>query len=190
MMEQRVAAIHAGTADEMIWFLEHPSLYTAGTSARAEDLLNPHFPVYQTGRGGQYTYHGTGQLIAYAMFDLKKRQTVFDLRAYIQGLERWIIASLADLGLTGKTSEAGVGIWVDTINGMKKIGAIGVRIRHGITYHGISLNIDSDLTHYSGIIPCGISEFGVTSLKDLGISITRTEVENLLKHHAVSHIFT
>jgi lipoyl(octanoyl) transferase len=129
--------------------------------------------------------------VAYCLFELKRRQSTLDLRAYIQGLERWIITALADLGLNGKTSDAGVGIWVDTPNGdgMKKIGAIGVRVRHGITYHGISLNIDPDLHHYAGIIPCGISEFGVTSLKDLGISITRAEVEALLRHHAVSQIF-
>lgn len=189
-MEQRVADIHAGQADELIWFLEHPPLYTAGTSAKAQDLLNPQFPVYQTGRGGQYTYHGPGQLIAYVMCDLKRHQNTLDLRAYIQGLERWVIVALADLGLQATASDAGVGIWVKTEMGQKKIGAIGVRVRHGITYHGISLNNDPDLSHYAGIIPCGISEFGVTSLKELGISITRSELETLLRHHAISQIFS
>ena len=188
-MEQRVADIHAGVAEELVWFLEHPPLYTAGTSARADDLINAQFPVFETGRGGQYTYHGPGQLIAYAMFDLKSRQSSLDLRGYIQGLERWIITALADLGIRGQTSDAGGGIWVETPSGLKKIGAIGVRVRHGITYHGISLNIEPELSHYAGIIPCGISEFGVTSLKELGISISRAEVETLLRHHAVSQIF-
>ena len=188
-MEDRVAEIHNGIADELIWFLEHPSLYTAGTSAKPEDLRNPQFPVYETGRGGQYTYHGKGQLIAYVMCNLKTRQPVFDLRAYIHGLERWIIKALDDIGVRGQTSSAGVGIWADTPSGLQKIAAIGVRVRHGITYHGISINLDPDLSHYTGIIPCGISELGVTSLKKLGISVTRDEMESLLKTHAIAQIF-
>jgi lipoyl(octanoyl) transferase len=183
-MEDRVAGIHNRAEDELIWFLEHPSIYTAGTSAKEIDLRNPQFPVIQTGRGGQYTYHGKGQLIAYVMCDLKQHQNQLDLRAYIQSLEYWIIKSLDDIGITGKISDNGVGIWVDTLLGLSKIAAIGVRVRHGITYHGISLNIDPDLSHYQGIVPCGISDLGVTSLKELGVSVTRQEMETILTQNA------
>jgi lipoyl(octanoyl) transferase len=189
-MEDRVEQIHKNGAEELIWFLEHPSIYTAGTSAKAEDLRNPQFPVIHTGRGGQYTYHGNGQLIAYVMCDLKKHQQQLDLRAYIQSLEYWIIKSLDHIGIIGKTSDSGVGIWVDTPSGLSKIAAIGVRVRHGITYHGISLNIDPDLSHYQGIVPCGISDLGVTSLKELNISVTRTEIEMILRQNAISCLFS
>ena len=188
-MEDRVAAIHNGVADELIWFLEHPPLYTAGTSAKSEDLRNPQFPVYETGRGGQYTYHGAGQLVAYVMCNLRARQETLDLRAYIQGLERWIINSLAEFGVVSQTSPAGIGIWVETGAGLKKIAAIGVRVRHSITYHGISINIDPDLSHYAGIIPCGISELGVTSLKELGISADRPALETALKANFKAELF-
>ena len=188
-MEDRVEKIHKNKAEELIWFLEHPPLYTAGTSAKPEDILNPEFPVFQTGRGGQYTYHGNGQLIAYCLYNLKRRQEIFDLRAYIEGLERWIINSLQQIDVKGKTSDVGVGIWVDTDGGLKKIAAIGVRVRHGITYHGISLNINPNLSHYSAIIPCGIKEFGVTSLEELGFDITRSDMELILRQSALAQIF-
>lgn len=188
-MEDRVAAIHNGGAEELIWFLEHPPLYTAGTSAKSEDLRNPQFPVYETGRGGQYTYHGAGQLVAYVMCNLRARQETLDLRAYIQGLERWIINSLAEFGVVSQTSPAGIGIWVETGSGLKKIAAIGVRVRHSIAYHGISINIDPDLSHYAGIIPCGISELGVTSLKELGISADRPKLEAALKANFKAELF-
>lgn len=164
-MEDRVAGIRAGTAQEMIWLLEHPPLYTAGTSAKAGDLLNPHFPVHETGRGGQYTYHGPGQRVGYVMLDLKNRQRQPDIRQFVGQLEEWIIRSLAHFGVKGERRDGRVGIWVDE-GGMKesKIAAIGVRVRHWVTYHGIAINVDPDLSHYAGIVPCGIREHGVTSL--------------------------
>lgn len=164
-MEDRVAGIRAGTAQEMIWLLEHPPLYTAGTSAKAGDLLNPHFPVHETGRGGQYTYHGPGQRVGYVMLDLKNRQRQPDIRQFVGQLEEWIIRSLAHFGVKGERRAGRVGIWVDE-GGMKesKIAAIGVRVRHWVTYHGIAINVDPDLSHYAGIVPCGIREHGVTSL--------------------------
>jgi lipoyl(octanoyl) transferase len=178
-METRVAAIRAGTKPEAIWLLEHPSLYTAGTSARAGDLLNAQFPVFQTGRGGQYTYHGPGQRIAYVMLDLQNRGG--DVRKFVWQLEEWIIQTLAEFGITGERREGRIGIWVVTENSEAKIAAIGVRIRHGVTYHGVSINVDPDLSHYAGIIPCGIQEFGVTSMAQLGKKISLTELDQALK---------
>ncbi len=185
-MERRVAAVAAGETAELVWLLEHPALYTAGTSAKESDLLDPaRLPVFKTGRGGQYTYHGPGQRIAYVMLDLKRRAAdgVPDLRAYVQSLEGWIIAVLAALGVEGFTRDGRIGVWVDTQAGEQKIAAIGIRVRRGVSYHGIALNICPDLAHYRGIIPCGISEHGVTSLEALGIACTMAEVDKLMHQH-------
>ncbi len=165
-MNARVSDIHEGKKEELIWLLEHPPLYTAGTSAKEEDLRNPEFPVYETGRGGEYTYHGPGQRIAYAMLDLKQRYAKPDIKHYIWSLEEWIIKILAQFDIKGERRAGRVGIWVETEKGEKKIAAIGVRVRHWITLHGFSLNIDPDLSHFDGIVPCGISEYGVTSMKE------------------------
>ena len=183
VMESRVAAIREGREDELIWLLEHPPLYTTGTSARAEDLLNPRFPVYQTGRGGQYTYHGPGQRVAYVMMDLRKRQAAPDIKNYVWRLEDWLIRSLAEMGVRGERRSGRVGIWVDEGGGREsKIAAIGVRVRHWVTYHGISINVNPDLSHFDGIVPCGIREHGVTSLQALGRYISINEVDNILKN--------
>lgn len=180
-MEDRVAAIRAGATDECVWLLEHPPLYTAGTSARSDDLLDPRFPVFETGRGGQYTYHGPGQRVAYVMLDLKKRQSEPDLKKYIWQLEQWIIKTLDEFDITGERREGRVGIWVPgTVE--KKIAAIGVRVRHWVTYHGIALNLHPDLSHFGGIVPCGISEHGVTSIHDQGHDdITMDDLDSALK---------
>jgi lipoyl(octanoyl) transferase len=181
-MEKRVAEIRAGTAPEAVWLLEHPPLYTAGTSAKREDLLEPdRFPVYDAGRGGQYTYHGPGQRVAYVMLDLQKRGR--DVRCFVRDLEEWVILTLAQFGVKGEIRDGRVGIWVDRGHGREdKIGAIGVRVRQWVTFHGISLNIDPDLSHFGGIVPCGITQYGVTSLWDLGHTPTRDEVDIALKH--------
>ena len=181
-MERRVAEIRAGTAPELVWLLEHPPLYTAGTSARPEDLLDPRFPVFQSGRGGQYTYHGPGQRIAYVMLDLRRRGP--DVRAFVCNLENWVIAVLAGFGVRGERRDGRVGVWVDRgrNGGDAKIAAVGVRVRHWITFHGISLNVEPDLQHYAGIVPCGISDAGVTSLVDLGITASMAEVDAALRH--------
>lgn len=168
-MEQRLLAIQQGQKPELVWLLEHPPLYTAGTSAKAADLLNSAFPVYQTGRGGQYTYHGPGQRIAYVMLDLSQREQ--DVRKYVHALEEWLIRALARLGVTALRREGRVGLWVERGDGRDdKIAAIGVRIKRWVTMHGISLNVTPDLGHYAGIIPCGIREHGITSLKALGVT--------------------
>ena len=194
-MERRVAAIRAGTAPELVWLLEHPPLYTAGTSARPEDLRpGAAFPVFATGRGGQFTYHGPGQRIAYAMLDLRRRGQ--DVRTYVRDLEAWVIAALARLGVEGERREGRVGIWVDRgphpLGGRRedKIAAIGVRVRHWVTFHGLSLNVSCDLSHFSGIVPCGISDarYGVTSLRALGIDATMEQVDQALAE-AFSSIF-
>jgi lipoyl(octanoyl) transferase len=179
-MEERVAAIRAGTAPELVWLLEHPPLYTAGTSARAEDLLAPQrFPVFAAGRGGQYTYHGPGQRVGYVMLDLQRRGP--DLRAYIWRLEEWLIRTLAHFGVRGERRDGRIGIWVVKPSGAEaKIGALGVRVRRWVTYHGVALNLDPDLEHFDGIVPCGISEFGVTSLAGLGVSATMKELDAAL----------
>lgn len=181
VMEERVTAIRAGTAPEMVWLLEHPPLYTAGTSAREQDLLAPgRFPVYRTGRGGQFTYHGPGQRVAYVMLDLKRRGG--DVRRYVHDLEEWLIRTLAWFNVRGERRDGRVGIWVRTDTGREaKIAAIGVRVRRWVTFHGIALNVDPDLDHFSGIVPCGISEYGVTSLWDLGITASMPEVDAALK---------
>ena len=174
-MEKRVAAIRGGQAEEIVWMLEHPSIYTAGTSARENDLLDARFPVFKTGRGGEYTYHGPGQRVAYVLLDLKKRQgSVPDVRGYVRSLEEWSIRTLATFGVKGERRKGRVGIWVDMVpyGGREgeeaKIAAIGVRIRRWVTYHGVSINLNPDLSHYGGIVPCGISEYNVTSLHALG----------------------
>ncbi len=180
-MEQRVEAIRAGTAAEQVWLLEHPPLYTAGTSARDEELLDPdRFPVYRSGRGGQFTYHGPGQRVAYVMLDLKRRGG--DLRRYVCDLEAWLIVTLARFGVTGERRAGRVGIWVERGDGREdKIAAIGVRVRHWVAYHGVALNVNPDLGHFQGIVPCGIAEHGVTSLADLGRSASLFEVDAALR---------
>lgn len=187
-MEARVADIRAGTAPELVWLLEHPPLYTGGTSAKADDLRDPsRFPVYATGRGGQYTYHGPGQRVAYVMLDLRRRGG--DVRAHVCRLEDWIIGTLARFNVKGERREGRVGIWVDRgphpLGGRRedKIAAIGVRVRHWIAYHGVALNVDCDLGHFAGIVPCGVAEprYGVTSLLDLGIIAPMAEVDAALR---------
>jgi lipoyl(octanoyl) transferase len=186
LMEARVAEIRAGTADEMLWLLEHPPVYTAGTSAKQDDLLTPErFPVYQAGRGGQYTYHGPGQRVGYVMLDLKKRaamrgETVPDVRRYVQSLEAWLIDALKYWGVVGELRDGRVGIWVDTPRGECKIAALGMRIRQGVSYHGVALNVCPDLTHFEGIVPCGLPQYGVTSLAQLGVNVSMTEVDAVL----------
>ncbi|BAE49525.1 Lipoate-protein ligase B [Paramagnetospirillum magneticum AMB-1] len=176
-MEERVAAIRAGTAPELVWLLEHPPLYSAGTSADPRDLVDPgRFPVYETGRGGQYTYHGPGQRVAYVLLDLKRRGA--DVRVYVCNLEEWLIRTLARFVVKGERRTGRVGIWVDRGGGREdKIAAIGVRVRHWVTFHGIALNVDPDLSHFEGIVPCGIREHGVTSLWDLGLTPTMDDVD-------------
>ncbi len=185
-MERRVAEIRAQTAPEAVWLLEHPPLYTAGTSADPTELIDPdRFPVYATGRGGRFTYHGPGQRVAYVMLDLKKRGG--DVRRYVGDLEQWVIASLADFAVIGERREGRVGIWVTSgapanpLHREDKIAAIGVRVRQWVSFHGISLNVEPDLNHFTGIVPCGISEHGVTSLWDLGLTPTMPEVDLALR---------
>ncbi len=179
-MEERVAAIHAGSAPEMVWLLEHPPLYTAGTSAREEELLQPdRFPVHRTGRGGQFTYHGPGQRVAYVMLDLRPRGG--DLRRYVCDLEEWLIRTLASFNVKGERRTGRVGIWIDRGEKEDKIAAIGVRVRRWIAFHGIALNVEPDLEHFEGIVPCGIAEHGVTSLVDLGLPVTLPDVDVALR---------
>ncbi len=182
VMEQRVEAIRAGLSQEMIWLLEHPPLYTAGTSAKRQDLLSPHFPVYEAGRGGQYTYHGPGQRVAYVMLDLQKRfQSKPDLRKFVWLLEEWIIRTLAALGVEGQRRDGRVGIWVIGPGGREeKIAALGIRVKKWVSFHGIAINVNPDLAHYAGIVPCGISEHGVTSLAVLGKQVSMEELDVLL----------
>ncbi|MCZ6861504.1 MAG: lipoyl(octanoyl) transferase LipB [Alphaproteobacteria bacterium] len=182
-MEDRVAAIRAGSAPETVWLLEHPPIYTAGTSAKNEDLLAPNrFPVHRTGRGGQFTYHGPGQRVAYAMLDLKRRGS--DIRAFVHALEDWVIASLARFNVTGERKADRIGIWVTRDDGSEdKIAAIGVRVRRWVSYHGLAINLDPDLSHFDGIVPCGIASgnYGVTSLADLNIPVTMAELDAAIK---------
>jgi len=189
-MEARADAIAAGTADELIWLLEHPPLYTAGTSARQADLVAPdRFPVFPTRRGGQYTYHGPGQRVVYAMLDLNRRGR--DVRAYVQNLENWTISTLDAFNIKGEIRDSRVGVWVvrhdkplraDGQPREDKIAAIGVRIRKWVAFHGLSINVDPDLEHFSGIVPCGITDHGVTSLVDLGLPIAMADVDIALRH--------
>lgn len=180
-METRAAAIHAGKAPELVWLLEHPPLYTAGTSARDEDLLAPErFPVFRSGRGGQYTYHGPGQRVAYVLLDLNARGR--DVRCHVHRLEDWIIRTLARFDIAGGRRPGRVGIWVDRGNGREdKVAAIGVRVRRWVTFHGIALNVHPDLDHFAGIVPCGITGHGVTSLHDLGRTVTMETVDSALR---------
>ncbi|TPF77118.1 lipoyl(octanoyl) transferase LipB [Brucella gallinifaecis] len=184
-MEERVQAIREGTANELVWLVEHPPLYTAGTSAHAQDLLTPdRFPVYNTGRGGEYTYHGPGQRVAYIMLDLKRRRE--DVRAFVSALEQWIIETLAQFNIKGERRADRVGVWVARpekpvlANGQiceDKIAAIGIRLRRWVSFHGIAINVEPELEHFGGIVPCGIAEYGVTSLVDLGLPITMGDVD-------------
>ncbi|SIO02318.1 lipoyl(octanoyl) transferase LipB [Vannielia litorea] len=195
-MESRVAAIRAGAASEAVWLVEHPPLYTAGTSARPADLLAPgRFPVHSSGRGGQYTYHGPGQRVAYVMLDLSERGR--DVRVFVHKLEDWIIATLAEFGVTGERREGRVGIWIprpekaplpDGSPREDKIAAIGIRLRRWVSFHGISINLEPDLEHFSGITPCGISGHGVTSLVDLGLPVTMDDLD-LALHRAFTATF-
>jgi lipoyl(octanoyl) transferase len=170
LMTARNAAISEGTADELVWLLEHPPVYTAGTSAAADELLDPRFEVVEAGRGGRYTYHGPGQRVGYVLLDLKRRAR--DVRGFVHAMEGWVIATLADFGVESWRSEGRIGIWTRDVDGREaKIGAIGVRIRRWVTMHGFSVNIAPDLSHFGGIVPCGIEEFGVTSLERLGLAI-------------------
>lgn len=188
-MEARVAAIRAGTSPELVWLLEHPPIYTAGTSARPEDLIDPRFPVYPTGRGGQYTYHGPGQRVAYVMLDLHRRgQGKPDVRAFVYNLEEWVIRTLARLGIKGERRQGRVGIWVVHDGREDKIAAIGVRIRHWVSFHGISLNVSPRLEDFSGIVPCGIHDHGVTSLAALGHPVTMEET-NAALHASFTDVF-
>jgi lipoyl(octanoyl) transferase len=180
-MENRVAAIRTGEEPETVWLLEHPALYTGGTSASPADLLTPdRFPVYDSGRGGQYTYHGPGQRVGYGMLDLSLRGK--DVRAFVRGLESWLIAALGVFGVESGRRQGRIGIWVTRDDGREeKIAALGLRIRHWISFHGISLNVNPDLTHFGGIVPCGISEHGVTSLWDLGVKVSMNDVDEALR---------
>ncbi|MCB1334074.1 MAG: lipoyl(octanoyl) transferase LipB [Roseivivax sp.] len=188
-MEARAAAIAAGEAEELIWLLEHPPLYTAGTSAKPQDLTDPdRFPVYETKRGGQYTYHGPGQRVVYVMLDVGQRGR--DVRCFVQDLERWVIATLAEFNLTGHIRDGRVGVWVErpdkprTATGKlaeDKIAAIGIRLRKWVSFHGISINVEPDLSHFTGIVPCGITEYGVTSLVDLGLPVTMDDLDVALR---------
>ncbi|MEO6015281.1 MAG: lipoyl(octanoyl) transferase LipB [Devosia sp.] len=182
-MKDRAAAIAAGTAAEAVWLVEHPPLYTSGTSAAPGDLLQPgRFPVYEAGRGGEYTYHGPGQRVAYLMLDLRERGR--DVRCFVQGLESWIIDTLAAFNVTGEMRDGRIGVWVrqpGRLGGESKIAAIGVRISKWVTTHGIALNVAPDLSHFDGIVPCGISDRGVTSLEDLGQIVAMPEVDMALR---------
>jgi lipoyl(octanoyl) transferase len=188
-MEARASAIADGTAEECIWLLEHPPLYTAGTSAKTSDLRDPdRFPVYPSKRGGQYTYHGPGQRVVYVMLDLGKRGR--DVRCFVQDLERWVIATLATFNLTGHIRDGRVGVWIERPDrpplpdgrmAEDKIAAIGIRLRKWVSFHGISINVEPDLNHFSGIVPCGISDYGVTSLVDLGLPVTLDDLDVALR---------
>lgn len=181
-MEARVAGIRSGDMDEAVWLLEHPDLYTAGTSADIKDLLDERFPVYKTGRGGEYTYHGPGQRVAYVMLDLKKRQETPDIKYYVWQLEEWIIQSLAQFCVQGVRREGRVGIWVVLPDGSEaKIAALGVRVRHWVSYHGMAINVSPRLENFGGIVPCGLSQYGVTSLQDLGIDVSLEDLDAALK---------
>jgi lipoyl(octanoyl) transferase len=185
MMEARVAEIAAGDAPELVWLLEHPPIYTSGTSGKAADLLDPRFPIFQSGRGGQITYHGPGQRVAYVMLDLKRRRP--DVRAYVAGLEEWIIRTLAAFNVRGERREDRVGVWVarpDKGKGFEdKIAAIGVRLRRWVSFHGIAINVEPELSHFRDIVACGVTDprYGVTSLADLGLTATTADVDIALR---------
>jgi len=183
-MEARAALIADGKARERVWLVEHPALYTAGTSAKDQDLLTPErFPVHRTGRGGQFTYHGPGQRVAYVMLDLKRREP--DLRRFVSALEAWLIGTLAAFNIRGERREERVGVWVRRpekgVDAEDKIAALGIRVRRWVSFHGISLNVEPELAHFDGIVPCGVSDQGVTSLVDLGLPVTMPEVDSALR---------
>lgn len=182
-MERRVMEIEAGRAPELFWLLEHPPLFTAGTSASENELRGPaQFPVFQTGRGGRFTYHGPGQRVIYALCDLRAREK--DVRAHVWRLEEWVIRTVAEFGIKGERREGRVGIWIDNCGKEEKIAAIGVRVRHWIAYHGLSLNVNPDLAHYAGIVPCGLPDYGVTSLQALGKEVPMLDVDKAFLRHA------
>ena len=186
-MEQRAAAIRVGAAGECVWLLEHPPLFTAGTSADPAELSNPQdFPVYEAGRGGRYTYHGPGQRVGYLMLDLEKRGK--DIRCFVNSLEGWMIDTLADLGIEAHRAPGRIGIWVGEGPSEAKIGALGVRVKRWVTLHGFAINVAPDLSHFSGIIPCGIADFGVTSLAELGKQIPLERVDSALKQSFLSFL--
>ena len=191
-MEARVAAIAANEAPELVWLLEHPPLYTSGTSGKASDLLDPRFPMFATGRGGQLTYHGPGQRVAYVMLDLKRRRP--DVRAYVAGLEEWIIRTLLAFNVRGERREDRVGVWVSRpdkgVGCEDKIAAIGVRLKRWVSFHGISINVEPELTHFDAIVPCGVADlrYGVTSLADLGRTVTMADVDIALRQ-AFAEVF-
>ncbi|HYD37128.1 MAG TPA: lipoyl(octanoyl) transferase LipB [Allosphingosinicella sp.] len=179
-MEARAAAIRAGEAAELVWLLEHPPLYTAGTSADPAELFNPQgFPVFEAGRGGRYTYHGPGQRVGYVLLDLERRGR--DLRRFVHALEGWVIATLARLGVEARRAEGRIGIWADGPRGEAKLGAIGVRVRRWVSYHGFSVNLAPDLAHFSGIVPCGLADFPVTSLEEMGAPAGREAFDRALE---------
>ncbi|TAF15792.1 MAG: lipoyl(octanoyl) transferase LipB [Alphaproteobacteria bacterium] len=184
-MERTAEAVAAGEAEEQCWLLEHPPLYTAGTSAKAHDMLQTSFPVYDAGRGGQYTYHGPGQRVVYVMVNLKTRYApaVPDVRHFVQTLEQWLIDTLAVFGVRGERRDGRIGIWVVHDGREDKVAALGIKIRKGVSFHGISLNVDPDLGHFGGIVPCGIREYGVTSLHQLGCDAAMHEVDAALIAH-------
>jgi len=177
-MEARAGAVTRGEARELVWLLEHPPVYTAGTSADVAELLDPRFPVHRTGRGGRYTYHGPGQRIGYVVMDLRKRRQ--DVRCYVHALEGWVIAALGELGIEAFRAPGRIGIWTLDHGREAKIGAIGVRIRQWVTLHGFAVNLDPDLTHFGGIVPCGIAEFPVTSAAALGLAVTPGQLDSAL----------
>lgn len=181
-MEMRAAAIRAGEARELVWLLEHPPLYTAGTSAAEDELLAPdRFPVFKAGRGGRYTYHGPGQRVGYVLLDLDKRGR--DIRCFVRGIEKWLIAALADFGIEARSEAGRIGIWTGRGADEAKIGAIGVRVRRWVSFHGFSINVDPDLSHFSGIIPCGLGEYAVTSMRRLGDQAGLADVDAALRRH-------
>lgn len=187
-MEQRVFDIKHQIKDETIWFLEHDSLYTAGTSANDTDLIDKNrFPIYRTGRGGQYTYHGPNQLVCYVMMNIQNRN--IGVREYVQFLEKTIIDTLAVFGIVGEIRAGRVGVWVNHHHQEAKIAAIGVRVRHGVTYHGFAINIAPDLSAFTGIVPCGIDQYGVTSFEKLGVDCARRDVENAVKHSFLKNLY-
>ena len=186
-MEQRAAAIREGTESECVWLLEHPPLFTAGTSADPSELFNPlNFPVYEAGRGGRYTYHGPGQRVGYVLLDLEKRGK--DIRRFVHQLEGWMIDTLADLGVSAHRAPGRIGIWVGEGPNEAKLGALGVRVKRWVTLHGFALNVAPDLAHFAGIVPCGIADFGVTSLAQLGKQIPLTRVDTALKRSFASFL--
>jgi lipoyl(octanoyl) transferase len=186
-MDERAAAIRDGSARECVWLLEHPPLFTAGTSADPAELINPQgFPVFDAGRGGRYTYHGPGQRVAYVMLDLEKRGK--DIRRFVHSLEGWMIDALADLGVSAHRAEGRIGIWVGDGPNEAKIGALGVRVKRWVTLHGFALNVAPDLTHFTGIVPCGIAEFGVTSLSELGKQFAMARVDDALRRSFLSFL--